>query len=185
MNELFKIEEVRAFDIVPELKDKFKKEMSERLGLNIKTFDSVREVVKGTDVICMVTNSVEPILMEEWVEPGCHVCATAIFSDTDPNCAVKFDKWVVGWYGRDLTWVDGEEKGKLGGRTPAIYNYTRKNVYADLATEIMPGKKPGRESEKERTIMTHAGMPALDVAAAALVYEKAKEKGIGTILKVF
>jgi len=20
----------------------------------------------------------------------------------DPNCAVKFDKWVVGWYGRDL-----------------------------------------------------------------------------------
>ena len=26
---------------------------------------------------------------------------------------------------------------------------------------------------------------ALDVAAAALVYSKAKEKGIGTILKVF
>ena len=35
----------------------------------------------------------------------------------DPNCAVKFDKWVVGWYGRDLDWIEGEGVGELGGLT--------------------------------------------------------------------
>ncbi|GAH75478.1 unnamed protein product, partial [marine sediment metagenome] len=137
---------------------------------------------KGADVICMVTSAKEPIVKEEWVEQGCHVCATTGLRDLDPNCAVVFDKWVIGWYGRDLEWIEGSEVGRLSLK---VFPYTRKNIYADLATEIIPGKKPARESDKERTVMTHMGMPALDAAVAALVYEKAKEKGVGTILKLF
>ena len=50
----------------------------------------------------------------------------------------------------------------------------------------MPG--PHREQgerDDERTIMTHMGMPALDAAAAALVYDLALEAGAGTWIKVF
>jgi len=95
----------------------------------------------------------------------------------------RFDKWVVGWYERDLEWIEGVEVGKIGGLKDG--QFTSKDIYTDLATEIVPGKKTGRGTDDERTVMTHMGMPALDAAVAALVYEKAKEKGIGTILKVF
>lgn len=183
LNELFDIEEVRTFDIFREMNDRFKKEMSEELKLNIVAVDSAREAVKGADVICMVTTAREPVVKEEWVEPGCHVCGTFGFTDLDSSCAIKFDKWVVGWYTRDLEWVEGSETGVLGGLK--VGQFSRKNIYADLATEIIPGKKPAREADHERTVMTHLGMPALDVAVAALVYEEAKEKGVGIVLKVF
>jgi len=183
MNELFDIEEVRAFDIFKEMSDRFKKEMSEELKLNIATVNSAREAVKGADVICVVTTSREPVIKEEWVELGCHVCGTTGFTDLDPSCAMKFDKWVVGYYMRDLEWVEGSETGVRGGLK--VGQFSRKNIYADLATEIISGKKPAREANHERTVMTHLGMPALDVAVAALVYEKAKEKGVGIVLKVF
>ena len=175
MNELFNVEEVRAFDIIKEAKAQFKEEMSEELKLNIRAVDSAKEAAKGADVICMVTTAKEPVVKEEWVEPGCHVCATFGFNDLDPDCAVGFDKWVVGWYGRDLEWIEGAEAGKMGGLK--VGQFTKRNIYADLATEIIPGKKAGREADEERTVMTHMGMPALDAAVAALVYEKAKEKG--------
>lgn len=182
MNELFSIEQVRTFDVIKEANEVFVSEMSKKLKLNIKSFDSAKEAVRDADIICMVTTSMSPVVKEEWLKPGCHVCATVGFMDLDPNCAVKFDKWVVGWYGRDLDWVDGEEVGKMG---PKVFPYTRKNIYADLATELILGKKPGRERNEERTIMTHLGMPALDVAVAELVYQKAKEHNAGTLLKLF
>ena len=182
MNTLFDIEEVRVVDIIKEMRDSFQKEMSEELKLNIRIVESAQEAVKGADVVCMLATAREPVVKEEWIKPGCHVCETMGFMDLDPNCAVKFDKWVVGWYGRDLEWIEGPEKGIL---SPKVVPYTRENIYADLATEIVQGKKPGRESAEERTVMTHLGMPALDAATCALVYEKAKEKGVGAIFKMF
>jgi alanine dehydrogenase len=182
MNELFEIEEVRVFDIYKEYMENFKNDMSVELGLNIRTFSSAKEAVKGADVVCMVTTSKDTVVKEKWIDPGCHVCATVGFKDLDPMCALNFDKWVVGWYGRDLEWIEGTETAMFGPEKPP---YKKENIYADIATEIIPGKKAGRENDKERTVMTHMGMPALDAAVAALVYEKAVEKGIGATLKIF
>ncbi|GAH94304.1 unnamed protein product, partial [marine sediment metagenome] len=47
MNEIFDIEEVRAFDVIEEARERFKKEMSEELNLNIRACNSAREAVKG------------------------------------------------------------------------------------------------------------------------------------------
>jgi len=183
MNELFHIEEVRVFDVVTDMQDAFCEAMYEEVSVEPKVCDSVQEAAKGADVICVVTTATEPVLMEEWVEPGCHVCACTGFRDVDHSCATRFDKWVVGWYGRDLEWIEGSEAGKIGGLRPG--EFSRADIYADLATEIIPQTKPARENDRERTIMTHLGMPALDAAVAALVYEKAREQGVGTPLRVF
>jgi ornithine cyclodeaminase/alanine dehydrogenase-like protein (mu-crystallin family) len=89
----------------------------------------------------------------------------------------------VGWYGRDLEWIDGPEVGKIGGLKAG--DLSRANVHADLATEIMASLRPARENADERTIMTHMGMPALDAAVASLVYELALASDVGTWTKVF
>src|SRR5262249_60080794 len=54
----------------------------------------------------------------------------------------------------------------------------RSDVYAELG-EIVAGKKPGRTSKDEITIFDSTGMALEDLAAAAIVYEKAQQLGAG------
>jgi ornithine cyclodeaminase/alanine dehydrogenase-like protein (mu-crystallin family) len=114
--------------------------------------------------------------MEEWIEPGTHVAATNGFLDLDPEFAGAADKWVLGLRDRDLLWVDGDQVGITGPE-----GLSRDDVHADLP-EVIVGDAAGRESADERTVMSHMGMPALDIAASHLAYEKAKDAGIGTTL---
>jgi ornithine cyclodeaminase/alanine dehydrogenase-like protein (mu-crystallin family) len=182
MNEIFTLEEVRLYDVDNERAERLRLEMMETLAATVRLSDSVQSAVRGAQLICLLTSARESVVFEEWIDPGACVCAINGFLDLDPFCATRFDKWVVGYYERDLEWVDGPEVGK---NSPAVVPYTRRDIYADLATEIIQGRKAGRENPMERIVFTHHGMPALDVAVAALAYEKAKERGIGTILRMF
>jgi ornithine cyclodeaminase/alanine dehydrogenase-like protein (mu-crystallin family) len=183
LNELFPISKVVAFDIHPEQVDRFAEDIGEVLDVDVEAAPSVAEAAAAADIVCVVTTAPEPVLMEAWVQPGTHVCAATGFRDVDKACATRFDKWVVGWYGRDLEWIDGPEVGKIGGLKAG--DLSRANVHADLATEIMASLRPARENADERTIMTHMGMPALDAAVASLVYELALASDVGTWTKVF
>ena len=40
-----------------------------------RAVDTVEEAVRGADVICTVTQSKEPVLQADWVEPGAHINA--------------------------------------------------------------------------------------------------------------
>lgn len=181
--ELFPIESVLAFDINQEVVERFAVEMRDALAVEVDPVSSVEEAARQADIICVVTTAPEPVLLEPWVPEGAHVCATTGFRDVDKACATAFDKWVVGYYGRDLEWIEGPEVGKLGGLRPG--DLTRADIHADLASDIIPGARPGREHDAERTIMTHMGMPALDAAVASMVYELAIEAGAGTWIRVF
>ncbi len=183
LNEAFPLKEVVAFDINPDQLERFASRVEERIGIEVTAAPDVETAVAGADIICIVTTAARPVLMEEWVPPGAHLCAATGFRDVDPSCATAFDKWVVGWYGRDLEWVEGEEVGRLGGLQPGALS--RSDIHADLATEIVSGTRPGRERASERTVMTHMGMPALDAAVASLVYDLAVDAGAGTWIKVF
>ena len=55
---------------------------------------------------------------------------------------------------------------------------TRAAVYAELG-EIASGRKPGRRTPAEITVFDSTGMALQDVAAAALVYERAVAAGAG------
>ena len=54
-------------------------------------------------------------------------------------------------------------------------------IHADLG-ELVTGRKPGRETESERTMACNLGLALDDMATAPLIYERAVEKGIGTWL---
>jgi len=54
----------------------------------------------------------------------------------------------------------------------------REQVHAELG-EIVAGKKPGRENDRETIIFDSTGMALQDVAAATIVYERALASGIG------
>ncbi|MBT8215412.1 MAG: ornithine cyclodeaminase family protein [Acidimicrobiia bacterium] len=183
LNELFSLSTVVAFDTQQGAAERFAAEIGDLLGVPVAIADSVESAVADVDIVCVVTTAPQPVLMEEWVQPGTHVCAATGFRDVDKACATRFEKWAVGWYGRDLEWIEGPEVGRLGGLQPG--DLSAADIYADIATELMPGTKPGREAADERTIMTHMGMPALDAAVAALVYDLALAANAGTWITVF
>ncbi len=181
--ELFDISEVVAFDIDRAQVERLASDIGSSIDVEIAAAPDVKTAVSDADIVCVVTSSREPVVMEAWLRPGTHVCATTGFYDVEKACATSFEKWVVGWYGRDLEWIEGPEVGKLGGLAPG--DLSKADIYADIATEIIQGTKPGRESDTERTIMTHMGMPALDAAVASLVYDLAIARGVGTLIRVF
>ena len=55
---------------------------------------------------------------------------------------------------------------------------TRESVHAELA-DVVTGRKPGRRSAQEITLFDSTGTALEDVAAAAVVYEKAVAAGVG------
>jgi ornithine cyclodeaminase/alanine dehydrogenase-like protein (mu-crystallin family) len=60
-----------------------------------------------------------------------------------------------------------------------LHHAPEASVYAELS-EIVAGRKPGRQSEAEVIIFDSTGMALQDVAAAAIVYERAVAAGRGT-----
>lgn len=183
LSEIFDLTSAFAFDVDPDQVERFGEDMKLTLGIEVQHAQSVEEATADADIVCVVTSATKPVLMEPWVRPGTHVCATTGFLDVDKTCATEFDKWVVGWYGRDLEWIEGPEVGKLGGLNPG--DLSKADIHADIATELMQNKRPPRETDDERTIMTHLGMPALDAAVASLVYEQALSQNVGTWIEVF
>ena len=67
-----------------------------------------------------------------------------------------------------------------GAQAPVL---TRAAVHSELA-EVLTGRRPGRQSDQEITIFDSTGTALQDVAAAALVYEKAVAKGKGVRLSL-
>ena len=65
--------------------------------------------------------------------------------------------------------------------TMQAYGLSLDQVYADMG-DIVTGKLPGRVNDDEIIVYTHMGMGALDIAVGDLIYRRAVEQGVGTII---
>jgi ornithine cyclodeaminase/alanine dehydrogenase-like protein (mu-crystallin family) len=50
--------------------------------------------------------------------------------------------------------------------------------------EVLLGKKPGRRSREEITVYKSTGLAVEDAATARLVYDRAREQGVGVKLPI-
>jgi len=166
---LFDITRVKAYDIYPEVSKKFANEMSKQLQLEIEVVTEPKQAVVDLDLIVTsgpILRDPTPVIEADWLAEGAFVSP------------VDFDSY---WQGKALQQAD-----KLATDDIGQMNYYRKvgyfketpEPYADLG-EIVAGKKPGRQSDSERTIAINLGLALDDMATAPLVYRSAKEKGIG------
>ena len=169
------IESVRAYDRFPEACAKFCSEMSEKLGLEVTQAESSEECVRGSDIVITMTTSRSPVLLGEWLEPGMHVNAAGsnhwIRQEVDDDVIRRSDRIVV----------DSIEDAKIEAGD-LLYPIERGRVQwdqiHDLASVVV-GRVAGRESADEITLFESQGIAISDVAAAAYVFRKAKEQGLG------
>ncbi|MBI4322266.1 MAG: hypothetical protein HY675_27550 [Chloroflexi bacterium] len=171
------LKRVQLCDIRDEAMDSFIEDVRPRVDAEFVKTASPREAVRGTDIVCMTTTSNTPIVMHDWIEPGCFVAGAYSFNDLDPMLSKTADKWVLGS-------IESDEHRIIDhpGR-PLSMPVSKSDVYGDMG-QIVTGQKPGRQNDEERIVYTHLGMGPLDVAVAARAYEKAKARGIGETLRL-
>jgi ornithine cyclodeaminase len=158
----------------------YAREMSEKHGLVVRAVESAREAVEGASLVVTVTPSREPIVMADWIAPGCHV--TAVGSDgpdkieLDPALFAKADKVVADRLEQCLRLGEIHHAVERGSFQP-------ERLHAELG-EIAAGLKPGRVESDEITVADLTGVGIQDAAVSNLAVEEAQLRGLGEVLEI-
>jgi len=171
---VFKIDEVKIYAKPLESCERFKKDMA-FLGLNISIKEKAEDAVRGCDILVTTTPVTQPIVENEWVDEGMHINAIG----ADAPLKEELDPRILK---RAKIVVDDIEQACHSGEINVPISkgiISRADIYAELG-EIIAGKKVGRVTDNEITIFDSTGLAIQDVATAAIVYKKAKEKGLGS-----
>jgi len=166
------LEEVKAYDIVEKNLERYVNEMTRKLGLKISPVNSPRKAVENCDIVVTagpILKHPQPVIERSWFKDGGLACPLDFDSYWKPEAMHSMDKFCT------------DDQDQLVYYKTQGYFSNIPNVYADLS-EIVSGKKPGREDSKERIMSMNLGLAIEDIAAAALIYERARKTGVGTSL---
>ncbi|HMG34020.1 MAG TPA: ornithine cyclodeaminase family protein [Blastocatellia bacterium] len=168
-----------AWDLDYRQAQRFADELSDKLAVTIDPINDLSNAAKDSDICITCTPSKEPFLKREFVSPGTFIAAVGADSDDKQELEpglIADNKVVVDLL--DQCAVIGELHHALKAGL-----LTRQQVDAELG-EIISGKKAGRESDDEIIIFDSTGTALQDVAAAAIVYEKALSNGAGVVINL-
>ena len=172
LREVLPIEEVRCYDKDGAAADALVRDAAAN-GLRATAAKSAEEAIAGADVVVTATPSFQPIVQQEWIQPGMHVNAFG----ADTRGKQEIDEKLMP---RAKVVVDYlPQSREIGECQHAFRSGLIEGVHAELG-EILAGKKPGRESEAEITLFDATGIALQDLAVAARAYDAAVERGVGT-----
>jgi alanine dehydrogenase len=163
-----------AFDADEGVARAYARDLSAELGLDVRAVTDFVEAARTSDVCVTCTPSRRPFLFRGHVRPGTFVAAVgADSSDKQELDPALMAAGVVVVDVLDQCAAIGELHHALDAGA-----VTRERVHAELA-DVVTGRKPGRRSADEITVFDSTGTALQDVAAAAIVYEKAVAAGAG------
>lgn len=174
------ITSVKAFSRNEERRSAFCSEMANLLGVEVIPVSSAKEAVVGTDVVIAITNvqTLEPVILGEWLEPGMHINAAGANSlnrrELD-NSAITRSSIVV---------ADAIDQAKIECAdlvVPVGEGLLGWDSIIELG-QVVTGEKKGRTSATDITLFESQGIGMEDVAVAAHIFAKAKSEGIGVEL---
>ena len=153
-------------------------EMADALAIPVTAEPDAVRAVRRADIVVTTTPAAEPILMADWLAPGCHV--TAMGSDQagknelEPACLVRADLYVPDRLAQAAAM--GELRAAI--EAGAVEAGRR---FAELG-EIVAGRAPGRPSPEAITIADLTGTGVQDTAIAAHALARAGASGAGTVI---
>ena len=174
------IERVRVWSRKPDHAGSFAERESERYGREIETMTSAEAAVEGADIICTTTAASEPILQGAWLNAGAHINAVG---SSIPSARELDTAAVV----RSRLFVDRKEStlneagDYLFPKNEGVID--ENHIIAEIG-ELLLERHPGRESDEEITLFKSLGLAVEDLASAAWIYERAREKGLGKVIEL-
>lgn len=169
------LQHVFAFDVDGSQMQRFAAGLSRELQIEIEPVRDLASAVRKSDVCVTCTPAGKFLIHKDHVLPGTFVAAVGADNEEkqeiDPRLLAS-SKAVADILG---------QCAEIGDLHHAIAGglMTLNDVYAELG-EIVAGRKPGRISEEEIIVFDSTGTALQDVAAAAVVYERALKQELGT-----
>ncbi len=168
------LEEVKAYDVNDENLQKYIREMTTEYGLKIVGVNSPRKAVENCDVVVTagpILKHPQPVIEETWLKNGGFACPLDFDSYWKPEAMLAVDKFCT------------DDTEQLAYYKSQGYFLSTPPIYAELC-EIISSKKRGRETSSERIMSMNLGLAIEDMAAAKLIYEKARKRKIGIRLSL-
>lgn len=169
---LFPIKRVVAYDVLPEQVERFAAEVKSRFALEVTKAQTPREAVDGCDLVVTagpILRKPHATIKAGWLSEGAFASLVDFDSYWDGPALREADRF----YTDDIPQF--EHYRHIG------YFQSVPPVYASLG-EVVCGKKDGRRTPRERLLACNLGLALDDMATAPLVYKRALERGIGTLL---
>jgi len=173
------VEKVKVYSSTKEHRDRFAKEMTELLNVEVQPVSSPEAVVEGSDVVMCATNSSQPVFDGNWLEPG-QLVTTIVNTDgvhrrteADAATMIRSDFIVLNHKETAITnqqreLLDLIDQGKIGW-----------DKVCELG-KVLIGSHPGRTSDQQIIYYkSNTGVGIQFAAAGALIYEACKQKGLG------
>ena len=177
------IKEVRVFSPNPENREKFCRELANRVDAKLVPVESAEEAVSGADIVAAGTNSMSPVHQAEWLKPGVHLSA------------VKVQEV-------DEAFLDSADMAFLFSKNPAT---TRPQLYKlpsvetpegtdgwwfkrdepfwerlGELTQLLTGATQGRQNNEQTTVFVNNVGQGLQFAAVAhKAFQETSARGIG------
>jgi alanine dehydrogenase len=169
-----RLDQVYVFDADAEQAARYVAEMSDELQLAVAVAGDLPEAFGKSDIIVTCTPSTQPLLYQNHVAPGTFIAAVGADNETKQELDGRL-------LASSKVIVDSlEQCAAIGDLKLALRQglMTQAEVHAELG-EVIAGHQPGRVTREEIIVFDSTGMALQDVAASAIVYEKALRAGQG------
>jgi ornithine cyclodeaminase/alanine dehydrogenase len=169
--EAFPIERVRAFSRRLETAQAFATHARTR-GLEAEASDAPADAVRGADIVVTSVpagSGMSPFLEASWLGEGAFASLVDLGRSWKPQGFEHVEHVLVD---------DRAQAEQSAAKRPLVPGgpYT-----ADLQ-DIVAGRAPTRTSASQRAVFVFQGLALADLAAASLVFQVARQRGVGTSL---
>jgi alanine dehydrogenase len=174
LSRIFSLQRVYVFDVIEGHAKKFARELEPELGFEILPIKDLSVATRKSDLCVTCTPARKFFLCKEDVSPGTFVAGVGADNEEKQELDPRLLASSV------LVADVREQCAEIGDLHHAIDAGLMRpaDVYAELG-EIVAGRKPGRTSPEAITVFDSTGTALQDVAAAAVVFERAVKQGAG------
>ena len=172
LNTVFTLSGVSVYDISEEIARRYAREMSNRLKIEIEVCQTPREAVRGADVIVTAgpfLRKPRPVLEWGWIKRGAFVCPLDLDSYLKPEVFIRSDFLCTD---DRVQFNHFRESGLFKGCPADIVDFS----------DVVIGKISGRKKAEDIVTAVNIGLALEDMGVAPMVYERAREEGLGVWL---
>lgn len=169
------VRSARVYDPDADRAARFAARMEAELAVATRPVSSARAAVEGSDIVIVATTSGSPVLEGRWLEPGQHV--NAIGAHTPATREVDTEAILRSRVFADQREACLNEAGEI--LVPIGEGVVGPEHVLGSIGEVATGAVAGRTDRNDITLFKSVGLAVEDVAASRLVYDRAREAGLG------
>ena len=181
---------VKVFSPDPEHRSRFALETSRTLGLEVEPVSRPEDAVKGSSIVILATNALNPVIESSWIEKGMHITCVR-HCEIGRESYAKCDTIVLNSK-NNFNVLHYEARSQESGQLPenVLLDYVKGYPPGEMTDidwkklpdlpDLLLGRHPGRNTDEEVTCFDNSvGFGVQFAAVAGRVYEIARAKGAG------